>query len=119
MGTKFFGQGERLRRSDLLLIRQAIAGGWDVPQETKVAILRDVMALFDDGAAGVRLWCAAAQTVIAMVGDNQLRDHHDRELRGYVETCRRWLAANLQLKSKRKPTRLTRAAFEQTEKEIS
>lgn len=105
MATQFFGQGQRLRRSDLALIRRAIAGGWEAPEETKIAILRDVMAVFDDETAGARLWAAAASTVIAMVADNQLREKHDRELQKYAAACQRWLAENPAPESKRKPRR--------------
>ena len=65
--------------------------------------MRDVVDVMNDDTAGVRLWCAAAQTVIAMTGDDQLRDRHDRELRLCVERCQAWLAVPPE--SKRMPRR--------------
>jgi len=105
MALKHFGLGERLRRSDLALIRKAIAQGWDVPDETKVAILRDVFDVMNDDTAGPRLWCAAVRTVLAMEAVNIRGEEFDHELRHCVDTCRRWLAANPQPESRRRPRR--------------
>ena len=105
MTTQFFGKDQQLQRSDLVMIRSAIAKGWDVPTETKLAIMCDVVAALNDESAGARLWAAAADTLICMEHDNDLRDNHDRELRGHVETARRWLAENPLPESKRKPRR--------------
>jgi hypothetical protein len=65
-----WGGGVPIRRSDLLLIRQAIREGWDVPQKSRDDIVRDVTDILEDPASRPRMLNAAVWAVLAMEGEN-------------------------------------------------
>jgi hypothetical protein len=66
-----WGQNSDLRPADLLLVRKAIREGWDVPQETRDAVVADVERMIRENRWNGRRWCAVARCIIEMERDNQ------------------------------------------------
>ncbi len=63
---------DNLSRSDMRLIRKAIANGWDVPPEARARIVDGVMAALDRGHTRTTL--AVGRTAVAMEGENIRRE---------------------------------------------
>jgi hypothetical protein len=63
----------QLDRHDLVLVRKACRGDWDVPESVRRAIIGQVCELI--GSSRIWLCLSAFQTVIAIERQNQRREH--------------------------------------------
>lgn len=58
------GLGERSQRSDMALIRRAIKGGWNIPEETKRKVIEQLSVIVEF-SADERYTIAAAKVLVA------------------------------------------------------
>ena len=72
-----WGNSARTVRGDLRLLRQAIAGDWDIPEAKRAGIVSGVHELLrlDRGEVSARVVLGACRAAIEMEGANQ-RDEH-------------------------------------------
>ena len=68
---------DQLSRLDMVMIRKAIANGWDVPPETRARVVDGLMAAMDGGH--VRTALAVGRTAVAMEGDNIRHERASRD----------------------------------------
>jgi len=74
--TRGWGPDSQITRGDLRRIATAIRRGWDVPPNVRAAIVARLDEIFTRETStdkDARLLIAAANAVIAMVGDNHRR----------------------------------------------
>lgn len=84
---------DRLTRSDMVLIRKAIANRWNVPAETRARIIDGLMTAMEVG--NDRKVVSAARTVVAAEGDNIHHEqaHRDADIAGRRIDADRGLSA--------------------------
>ena len=69
---------DELSRSDMRLIRKAIANGWKVPPATRQRIVTGLMDVIKNDS-NVRKILASARTIVAAVADNIRHEQASRE----------------------------------------